>query len=270
MIETLNRLISTFPAPEAVVEIPIIAVMAYLVLRMLHGTRGAGVFRGLVFVLTIVLILLFFLISYLKLDQVDFLLRGFFSAPVLAMMILFQPELRRGLIRLGQAPLLRGLLRGPESVLDQVADAVVQLSAQKVGALIAFQREVGLEDFVEGGTRVDADVSSELLMTIFWPNSPLSDGAVVVQNLRVTAAGCLFPLSENPAIDRRLGTRHRAAIGLTEDTDAVCVVVSEETGIISLAVGGQIIRSLDKETLVSRLRHLISIEKSPAKARSGE
>ena len=119
---------------------------------------------------------------------------------------------------------------------------------------------MGLEDFIEGGTRIDSDVTSMLLQTIFWPDTPLSDGGVVIQNLRMAAAGCLFPLSDNPNIDRRLGTRHRAAIGLTEDTDAVCVIVSEETGIVSLSVGGQIMRSLDKEQLVKRLKRLISME----------
>jgi diadenylate cyclase len=184
------------------------------------------------------------------------------------MVILFQPELRRGLIRFGQAPVMRTLLRGEEAIFDQVAEAAEQLSRHKIGALIAFQREVGLDDFIEGGTRLDAEVTTELIMTIFWPDTPLSDGGLVLQNMRMVAAGCLFPLSENPAIDRRLGTRHRAAIGLTEDTDAVCVIVSEETGIISLAVGGQIIRSLDKEQLVNRLRHLLTGEKPPKKLRS--
>lgn len=261
-LETIRDIFSTIDWREAAVEIPIITVIAYLVLRMLHGTRGAGVFRGLVFIITIVAMLVSLLINYLEFEQVGFLVKGFLAMSPLVLVILFQPELRRGLIRLGQAPVMRTLLRGEEAVFEQVAEAAVQLSKTKTGALIAFQREVGLDDFIEGGTRIDADVSTELLMTIFWKDTPLSDGGVVVQNQRVVAAGCLFPLSENPNIDRRLGTRHRAAIGLTEDSDAVCVVVSEETGIISLVVAGQITRSLDKDRLVGRVRRLLSGERS--------
>lgn len=263
MIVTVSKHIGALPAPEMLIEIPIIAIAVYLVLRMLHGTRGAGVFKGLVFIVTVVSICLSLLISYLHLEQVSFFFKGFLTTPALALMILFQPELRRGLVRLSRAPLMRTLFRGPETVVNHVAEAAVQLSRQKIGALIAFQREVGLEDFIEGGTRIDAEASTDLVMTIFWPDTPLSDGALVIQNMRLIAAGCLFPLSENPTIDRRLGTRHRAALGITEDTDAVCVIVSEETGIISLAVDGQIIRSLDKEQLVARLKHLISLEKQP-------
>ncbi|MCD6404272.1 MAG: diadenylate cyclase CdaA [Planctomycetes bacterium] len=268
MSEIIARVINALPAPEALIEIPLIALVVYLVLRTLHGTRGEGVFKGLVFALTIAAIAVSLLISKLKLEQMSFLLRGFLTTPVLALVILFQPELRRGLVRLGKTRFLRTLLKGEESALEQVAEAAMQLSKMKIGALIAFQRDVGLEDFIEGGTRLDADVTSELLMTIFWPDTPLSDGGVVIQNLRVAAAGCIFPLSESPHIDRRLGTRHRAAIGLTEDSDAVALIVSEETGIISLSVGGQIIRSLNKEQLFGRLRHLISIEK-PEKTRKG-
>jgi len=263
MTETFYKLFNTLPAYMAAIEIPIIAVIVYIVLRMLHGTRGAGVFKGLVFFFTILAILLSVIISYFQLEQVSFFLRGFLTTPALALMILFQPELRRGLIRLGRAPLIRSLW-GRESVVEQVAEAAVQLAKMKIGAIIALQRDVGLDDFIEGGTQMDAEVTSTLLMTIFWPNTPLSDGAVVINNERIAAAACLFPLSENPDIDKRLGTRHRAAIGLTEDTDAVCVVVSEETGIVSLTVGGQIMRSFDKDALIGRLRHLMSAGKAPA------
>jgi diadenylate cyclase len=265
MITVLMRILDALPSVYSIIEITIIALVVYMVLRTLHGTRGEGVFKGLVFVLTIVAISVSLVISYLELEQVDFLLKGFLTTPVLALIILFQPELRRALIQVGKTPLARTLLKGEEAVIEQVAEAAMQLSKHEIGALIAFQRDVGLEDFIEGGTRVDSDVTSMLLMTIFWPDTPLSDGGVVIQNLRVAAAGCIFPLSENASIDRRLGTRHRAAIGLTEDTDAVCVIVSEETGIVSLSVGGQIIRSLDKEQLVKRLMHLVSIDKSGKK-----
>ena len=261
MIDALSRLVGALRAPSALVEVPLIALVVYLVLRTLHGTRGEGVFKGLVFALTIAAVSLSLVISYFGLEQVSFLLSNFLSTPVLVLVILFQPELRRALIRIGKTPLMRRLLKGEEAVIEQVAEAAMQLSRQRIGALVAFQRDVGLEDFIEGGTRLDADVTSMLLMTIFWPDTPLSDGGVVIQNLKLTAAACIFPLSENPNIDPRLGTRHRAAIGLTEDTDAVVVIVSEETGIVSLSVGGQIIRSLDKDKLVKRLTRLVSIER---------
>ncbi len=269
MNETITRVLDALPAPVALVEVLVIGLVVYLVLRMLHGTRGEGIFKGLVFVLTMVAISISLVISYFGLEQVRFLLEGFLTTPVLALIILFQPELRRALIQVGKTPLVRRLLRGERSVIAEVADAAMQLSRHKVGALIAFQRDVGLDDFVEGGTRIDADVTSMLLMTIFWPDTPLSDGGVIIQNMRLSAAACLFPLSENPEIDRHLGTRHRAAIGLTEDTDAVCIIVSEETGIVSLSVGGQIIRSLDKERLVTRLERLITIERARKKAGGG-
>jgi len=266
MSDAVARIIDALPSPVALVEVLVIALVVYLVLRVLHGTRGEGIFKGLIFILTIVAISVSLVISYFGLEQVRFLLEGFLTTPFLALIILFQPELRRALIQVGKTPLVRTLLKGEQSVIEDVAEAAMQLSRHKIGALIAFQRDVGLEDFIEGGTRIDADVTSMLLMTIFWPDTPLSDGGVIIQNMRLTAAGCLFPLSENPEIDRRLGTRHRAAIGLTEDTDAVCVIVSEETGIVSLSVGGQIIRSLDKERLTTRLERLLSIERPRKKA----
>ncbi len=270
MSEAVRRILDALPAPAAIIEVVIIALVVYLVLRMLHGTRGEGVFKGLIFVLTLVAISLSLVISYFGLEQVNFLLKGFLTTPVLALVILFQPELRRGLIQIGKTPLARRLLKGEEAVFEQVAEAAMQLSKQRIGALIAFQRDVGLEDFIEGGSRIDGDVTATLLMTIFWPDTPLSDGGVVIQNLRLTAAACLFPLSDNPNIDRRLGTRHRAAIGLTEDTDAVCVVVSEETGIVSLSVGGQIVRSLDKEQLIKRLERLLLTERPRTASGSGK
>jgi diadenylate cyclase len=259
MPDIVYKLFRTIPAPEALIEIPIIAAVMYLVLRMLQGTRGAGVLRGLVFLFTILAVLLSLVVSYFQLEQVQFFLSSFLTAPALALMILFQPEVRRGLIRLGHAPLLKGIL-WHESIVEQVAEAAVQMGKQKIGALIAVQRDVGLDDFIERGTRMDSEVTPELLMTIFWPATPLSDGAVVIANQRLAAAACVLPLSDDPSIDKRLGTRHRAAIGLTEDT---CVVVSEETGVISLAVGGQLARGLDKETLAARLRSLLSGQKAP-------
>lgn len=260
MSDAIARILDALPSPAALVEVLLIALVLYLVLRVLRGTRGEGIFKGLIFILTVVAISVSLVITHFELEQVGFLLRGFLTTPVLALVILFQPELRRALIQVGKTPLVRTLLKGEQSVIQEVADAAMQLSRHKIGALIAFQRDVGLEDFIEGATRIDADVTSMLLMTIFWPDTPLSDGGVIIQNMRLTAAACLFPLSENPSIDRRLGTRHRAAIGLSEDTDAVCVIVSEETGIVSLSVGGEIIRSLDKEQLMRRLERLITIE----------
>ena len=160
MIDGLARVVDALPSPVSLLEILIVALVVYLVLRTLHGTRGEGVFKGLVFVLTIVAISVSLVISYFGLQQVDFLLKGFLTTPVLALIILFQPELRRALIQVGKTPLARTLLKGEEAVVEQVAEAAMQLSRHEIGALIAFQRDVGLEDFIEGGTRMDADVTS--------------------------------------------------------------------------------------------------------------
>ena len=174
----------------------------------------------------------------------------------IALVVIFQPELRRMLVRLGQTRWL-GFLGKPRSVaLGEVLSAVASMSKRKIGALIAIEREVGLRQVIEGGTRLNAEVTSEILGSIFYPNTPLHDGGVVIRSNRLAAAGCLFPLSENPKLHKELGTRHRAAVGLTEETDAVTVVVSEETGNVSVAVKGDLMYDLSVDELKSVLHNL--------------
>ncbi|MFQ5861982.1 MAG: diadenylate cyclase CdaA [Candidatus Brocadiales bacterium] len=245
-----------FVAFKAAVEIFIIFLMLYFVLRFMQGTRGVGVMRGLVFVLVIATVMLLFIVRELQLYTVDWLLTEFVPMVTIPFIILFQPELRRALVRLGENPFLGILFKGESPVLDEVVKATSVLAKNRLGGLIAIERKVGLDHFVEAGTRVDANVSSDLINTIFWPGSPLHDGAVIIQEQKIVAAGCLLPLSDSPAMDKTFGTRHRAGLGLTEETDAISIIVSEETGVISLAVKGQITSGLDEKGLRKTLGQL--------------
>lgn len=235
------------------VEILILFVVTYLLLRFLQGTRGAGIIRGLAFFMVFAATLLLVLVGWLELYRLRFLASEGFAWVLVAMLVLFQPEFRRVLIRLGEYPLMRWFFRADSSVMDEVVNAAVRLSKLKVGALIALQREVGLGSFTEGGKRLNAEVSSDLMVTIFWPGTPLHDGAVVIANDRLIAAGCLFPLTENIEGVGPLGTRHRAALGVTEESDAIAVVVSEETGTISAAYRGKLTRDMDRKGLLRLL-----------------
>jgi diadenylate cyclase len=246
-IEALTR--SWVPA----VEILILAVGIYLLLRFLQGTRGEGVLRGLATLVAIAAA--FAAVKFFGMDRLSWILERMLAISVVAAVILFQPELRRMLVRLGQNPLLRFFVRPRSlSLVDAIVESAASLSARGAGALVAIQREVGLGAIIEGGTPVDAKVSAELLNTIFHPNTPLHDGGVVIRRGRIAAAGCLFPLSENPALGRELGTRHRAAVGVTEETDAVTVVVSEETSRISVGMRGNLLQGVSVEDLRSILR----------------
>ena len=234
------------------VEIGIIFTIIYMALRFMQGTRGAGILKGLAMLLVIVFLALYYVSQRFYLERINFLLARFLEGAVFALIIIFQPELRRGLVRLGQTPLFGRFMKGELDIIDEIEKAVARLSKNRVGALIAIERTVGLGTYVEGGVRIDADVRSELLDSIFYPGSSLHDGAVIVQGSRISAAACLLPLSENPTLG--LGTRHRAGVGLTEETDAIAVIVSEETGRISLAVDGAIMRGLDFPKLSKLLR----------------
>jgi diadenylate cyclase len=197
-----------------------------------------------------------FLARHLELNVIRTVVTGAVSVLGFALLVIFQPELRRALVRLGQSSLFGFLPHSRRGVTNQILDAVATMSREKVGALIAIQREVGLRSYAEGGVRLDAEVSSALLVTIFRPNTPLHDGAVIIEGDRVVAAGCLFPLTENVDVGSGLGTRHRAAIGVTEDSDAIAIVVSEETGAVSFALKGQITRDVEPAELRMILRSL--------------
>jgi diadenylate cyclase len=239
---------------ETGVEILLIAAVIYVLLLTLRGTRGAGMLRGLALLIAFAVVLSS--VRYLGLMRITWLLERLFAVSAIALVVIFQPELRRVLVRLGQTRWL-GFLGKPRSVaLGEVLSAVASMSKRKIGALIAIEREVGLRQVIEGGTRLNAEVTSEILGSIFYPNTPLHDGGVVIRSNRLAAAGCLFPLSENPKLHKELGTRHRAAVGLTEETDAVTVVVSEETGNVSVAVKGDLMYDLSVDELKSVLHNL--------------
>jgi diadenylate cyclase len=195
------------------------------------------------------LLFAFFLSQKLQLEVINWILFKAFGIAVITFLIIFQPELRRGLARLGQSPFFGVFSKEHQKIVDEIVKAVVGLSGKKIGALIALEREMGLRTYIESGVSLSGKVSSGLINTIFMPNTPLHDGGLIIRGGRIQAAGCLFPLIENPRISKTLGTRHRAALGLSEETDAVVIVVSEETGSISLAVSGKLMRDLGEESL---------------------
>lgn len=229
-------------------EIAILWWVIYAILLFIKGTRAAQLLKGL-----IVIVLLFFLVQKLGLNAVSWILTKILALSVIGFLIIFQPEIRRGLARIGQF----GIFTAKEQIVDEIGKAVDWLSEKKIGAIIAIEREVGLGSYIESGVHLDSKVNSELLTTIFMPNTLLHDGGVVIQLDRIVAAACLFPLAQESQIARQLGTRHRAAIGLTEETDAVVVVVSEETGAISVVAGGRLTGNLTKESLAKVLTDLL-------------
>lgn len=253
-IEQLLIRLRAIPPHEFVIEFVLIWVVVWLIFRFLRGTRGARVLKGV----GLVLILATAMIAGLgrndaSFQRLQFLYRGFLTFAGLALVIVFQPELRRALVRLGEARIFTGFRTQIEPVVDELVKAVAYLSRNKIGAIIALEREVPLGGIIEAGTRLNADVSAELLQAIFWPGSALHDMGVVVRNDKVLAAGVQFPLAEGDDISQELGSRHRAAIGLSLEADCLVIVVSEETGAISLAERGQLLRRISPDALGSML-----------------
>jgi len=253
-MEALLRSLKSFFVPfpfEYAIEILIIYLIIYTFLRFMEGTRGEGILKGIaLLILTVPILVTIIADSFNVLDRLVVIVRFFGAAAIPVLVIIVQPELRRALIRLGQTRIFGMFLKGEtEGMIEEVVKAAFRMSRRKIGALIAIEREVGLQNYVERGTVLDARVSSELLSTLFFPGSDLHDGAVVIQKERIAAAGCLFPLSENPSLGAFLGTRHRAALGITDESDAIVVVVSEETGIVSFVHRGKMERPVSLEQL---------------------
>jgi diadenylate cyclase len=238
-------------------EIFLIYTVVYVVLRIMQGTSGTSILRGLAFIIVLISIGVLFFVRKLQLFTIDWLITEFVPVFIIPIIILFQPEFRRALLRLGQNPVFRVFLKSEQQEMtNEIIKAVENLSRNKIGALIAIEREVGLGNFVETGTKLNADVSSELIGTIFWPGSPLHDGAVIIQERKISAAGCFLPLTVNTELSKSLGTRHRAGIGLTEETDAIVIIVSEETGTISTGFKGVLNRDVDEKGLKKILDEL--------------
>jgi len=242
---------------SSVIDILIVAFVIYRLMLLIKGTRAVQLIKGLV-----VLLIATALSSLFNLYTINWLLRQAMTALVVALPVVFQPELRRALEKLGRGKFLAqtSLASGEIDHVKLIAEinrSATVLSKNKMGALIILERETGLEDHIDTGVKVDGMVSAEFLVNIFIPKTPLHDGAVIIRGDRVAAAACFLPLSENPYLTSDLGTRHRAGIGITEHSDAVAVIISEETGAVSIAVEGKLTRYLDEATLQDKLTTLL-------------
>lgn len=243
---------SAINALKVVAETALLWIIYYMIFIFIRGSRTVQLLKGL-----LLIIALFILTQQFGLSTVNWIITKLLPLSVLALLIIFQPELRRGLARLGQF----GAVLREEKVLDEIVKAVTVLSKKKIGALIAIEREVGLRPYIESGIPLYGKVTSELINTIFMPNTPLHDGGIIIESDTIASAGCLFPLSQDPQLSKTMGMRHRAAIGLSEETDAMVIAVSEETGAISLALAGRLTRDLDKESLLKSLENLFGRDK---------
>jgi diadenylate cyclase len=237
-----------------VLDILVVSFIVYEVLKLIRGTRAVQMALG-----GGMLVGLFYASQWGHLETVNWLIRNLAGYIAFGVIVLFQSDIRRALAHLGRAPFFRYFAEqaSAEESIEEIVVAATMLSSQRVGAIIAVERQIGLRNYIEGGIPLDGVMTYDLLVSIFQPASPLHDGAVIIQGDRVAAAACFLPLTVNPKLSKELGSRHRAAIGLTEENDSVAVVVSEETGRIALVVDGQIERWLDPDALRARLRALV-------------
>lgn len=240
-----------------ILDITLMSLIIYRLLLILKGTKAAQMLIGLG-----LLLLASFATRYLELYTIDWLIQSFWAQIVIAIIILFQPEIRRALARMGETQFLTFTTAEELKSLEEIVRAAVALANRKIGALIVIERDTSLKDFVEVGTLLDAKVSKEVLMSIFHPTSPIHDGAVIIKGNRIAAAGCFLPLTLTSELSKALGTRHRAGTGLTEETDAVSIIVSEETGTISLVMDGRIETRLDMGSLRDRLAEIFAGKKA--------
>jgi diadenylate cyclase len=248
---------------RSLIDIGIVAYVLYRVLGLIRGTRAEQLLKGLVLLLVFTVIA-----SYLKLDMVNWLVEKLWILFAITIPIVFQPEIRRFLEQLGRGSFFASRrflskMEDYENIIAEVSAAAKVLSRNRVGALIVLTRQTGIGEYLESGVKMDSLVSSALLINLFVPNTPLHDGAVVINEGRIERAACFLPLSDNPNLDQQLGTRHRAGLGISEVSDALVLIVSEETGIISLAQEGRLQRGLDGDSLKEILtRELLSDERS--------
>jgi len=247
----MQDLVSNFRWQDAV-DIGVIAFIVYQILVLIRGTRAARMLLGLG-----VVFLVFLSSQIFDLYTVNWVLDNFLSSILLIIVVIFQHDIRRALTQVGSGPFF-GREPGMQGQdVEEIVRAAVALASKRIGGLIAFERGVGLNEYIEGGTKVDSRISREIIVSIFLTSSPIHDGAIIVHQGRLAAAGCFLPLTTNPNVSKTLGTRHRAAIGLTEETDAVVIVVSEEDGRISLVQSGRLTRDLDAANLRERLQKLL-------------
>ncbi|AFK86076.1 diadenylate cyclase CdaA [Thermoanaerobacterium saccharolyticum] len=263
MFNGLIEIIKTMKIND-IVDIAIIAYVTYRLILVIRKTRAEQLFKGI-----IILLILTKLSEWLQLRTVNYILSNAMTVGVIALLIVFQPELRRALESLGRSEFIKrnffiinDEVQDIADVISEICDAVQFLSRSKIGALIVLERNTGLNELIETGISLDSKISSELLINTFIPNTPLHDGAVIIRGDRIMAAGCFLPLTDNQNLSTELGTRHRAAIGVTEVSDAVSIIVSEETGTISLAQNGRISRHLDIKTLKEVLLSMFKVKDS--------
>lgn len=236
-------------------DVGIVAFIVYRILLLIRGTRAMQMLTGLG-----ILGIGFFMSSALELFTTHWLLSYFFDYLILIVIVLFQDDLRRALTHVGKNPFFSGASAEEErEMIDEIARAATRLARERIGALIVIERETGLKNFIDTGSKLDSRVKAELIYSIFVQNSPIHDGAVIITGGRLAAAGCFLPLSKDPNIDKRYGTRHRAALGLTEDTDAIVVLVSEEAGEAHLVKNGKITTNLNEQELRQSLAALLDI-----------
>ena len=241
---------------QDIVDILIVSYIIYRIILLIRGTRAVQMLAGIIFITII-----YFISSQLGLMALHWLLRTFLSSILLIIIIVFQRDIRRALTQMGKTPFLRNQDMAAHD-LGEIISAAVYMARRRIGALIIIERENGLRDFIDSGFLIDAKLLHELLVSIFFPMSPMHDGGVIIQNGRIHSAGCLLPLSRNPKIDKRYGTRHRAALGLSEETDAVIIVVSEETQEISIVQAGTITSLNDEEKLTRELNTIFPTQEN--------
>ncbi len=257
----LGYLLSQLGNPRSIVDILVVTLIIYWVLWMAQGTRATQLIRGIAILLVIGIVLA----SSLQLTTLNWVLGQTWPALIIAIPVLFAPELRRALEQLGTTGswmpnLAAREVQSDERMVDEISRAAGQLARNRYGALMIIERETGLQNFVERGVPIDAVLTRQLLINIFYPNSPLHDGAVVIRNDRIVAASVVLPLTDNISSSGQLGTRHRAAVGVSEVSDAIAVVVSEETGQIAVSHNGRLIRNLDQDRLRVVLRTLLRLD----------
>lgn len=246
--------------PINLLDVAIVAIVIYKLMMLLRGTRAVQLLKGLA-----VLLLVTLASKMIGFQSLNWLLEKVQTVLIIAIPVVFQPELRRALEQLGRGDIFNKTLTSMgqedlEKLLDEIVRAVKIMANQKIGALIVLERKTGLEEYVETGIKIDGLISGETLINIFIPKTPLHDGAVIIRENRIVAASCFLPLSENPNLSKELGTRHRAGIGITEVSDSIVILVSEETGVISVAEDGKLTRYLDEKTLKELLLNKLKVE----------
>ena len=245
-------------------DILIVSILVYELLKLIRGTRAVQMAVGIA-----AIVALFYLSTGLQLETVNWLIRNIVGYVVFAAIVLLQADIRRALVHFGRGRLFRRFDRkaADEETIEELVVATTTLSAKTIGAIIVIERSIGLRNYIESGIPLDAKLTYDLLVSVFQPSSPLHDGAVIVQGDRVAAAACFLPLTINPKLSRELGSRHRAAIGVTEENDAVAIVVSEETGKISIVEDGELEHDIDAERLRARLRSVVTLRRATGKQR---